>query len=73
MTNRSSHYIQDPVSGKFRILTPIECESLDEFPDDWMDTGMPQRFHYFIAGNALVTGLIKTMGDSILEIVHAEN
>ena len=71
-TNRSSHLILDPVSGKYRILTPIECERLDEFPDDWTNTGMPQRFRYFIAGNALVTGLIKTMGDSIVAIIGME-
>ena len=71
-TNRSSHLILDPVSKKHRILTPIECERLDEFPDDWTNTGMPQKFRYFIAGNALVTGLIKTMGDSIVKIIKGE-
>ena len=71
-TNRSSHLVLDPVSNKYRILTPIECERLDEFPDNWTNTGMPQRFRYFIAGNALVTGLVKTMGDSIVHIVEAE-
>lgn len=72
-TNRSSHFILDPVSEKYRILTPIECERLDEFPDDWTNTGMPQRFRYFIAGNALVTGLIKTMGEAIEEIIDNED
>ena len=72
-TNRSSHFIQDPKSGKFRILTPVECERLDEFPDDWTNTGMPQKFRYFIAGNALVTGLIKTMGKTIESIVDLED
>lgn len=71
-TNRSSHFILDPVSNKYRILTPVECERLDEFPDNWTDTGMPQRFRYFIAGNALVTGLIKTMGHAIGNIVDKE-
>ena len=71
-TNRSTHFILDPVSGKYRILTPVECERLDEFPDGWTDTGMPQRFRYFIAGNALVTGLIKTMGDAINRIIDEE-
>ena len=70
--NRSSHFIQDPTSGRYRILTPVECERLDEFPDNWTDTGMPQKFRYFIAGNALVTGLIKTMGEEICSIVDSE-
>lgn len=71
-TNRSSHYIQDPKSGKYRILTPIECERLDEFPDNWTNTGMTQKFRYFICGNALVTGLIRTMGEEIDHIVDQE-
>lgn len=71
-TNRSSHFILDPITHQYRILTPVECERLDEFPDNWTNTGMPQRFRYFIAGNALVTGLVKTMGDAIVQIVDEE-
>ncbi len=70
--NRSSHYILDPVSNKYRILTPVECERLDEFPDDWTNTGMSPKRRYFIAGNALVCGLIKTMGEQIARIIEAE-
>jgi DNA (cytosine-5)-methyltransferase 1 len=71
-TNRSSHYILDPKSNKYRILTPVECERLDEFPDNWTKTGMGPKRRYFIAGNALVCGLIKTMGDAISEIIDNE-
>lgn len=71
-TNRSSHYILDPVSNKYRILTPIECERLDEFPDDWTNTGMSAKRRYFIAGNALVCGLISTMGNIISKIIDEE-
>ena len=71
-TNRSSHYILDPKTNRYRILTPVECERLDEFPDDWTNTGMPQKFRYFIAGNALVTGLITSMGEQIEKIVDSE-
>lgn len=72
-TNRSSHFILDPGSGKYRILTPIECERMDEFPDDWTNTGMVPKRRYFICGNALVTGLIKTMGFAIGKIVDRED
>ncbi len=72
-TNRSSHFILDPKSNRYRILTPVECERLDEFPDDWTNTGMPPKRRYFIAGNALVTGLIKSMGQAIESIVDSEN
>ncbi len=72
-TNRSSHLILDPVSNRYRILTPIECERLDEFPDDWTNTGMSDKRRYFIAGNALVTGLVKTMGEAISQIIDEES
>ncbi len=72
-TNRSSHYILDPKSNKYRILTPIECERLDEFPDDWTNTGMSPKRRYFIAGNALVCGLISSMGEAISKIVDEED
>ena len=71
-TNRSSHYILDPISKKYRILTPIECERLDEFPDNWTNSGMPQKRRYFMMGNALVTGLISSMGKTISKIVEGE-
>lgn len=70
--NRSTHLILDPVSNRYRILTPIECERMNEFPDDWTNTGMSQKRRYFIAGNALVTGLVKAMGDQISSIIDNE-
>jgi DNA (cytosine-5)-methyltransferase 1 len=45
---------------------------LDEFPDDWTNTGMSPKRRYFIAGNALVTGLIKSMGKEISDIIDKE-
>ena len=56
--NRCSHIIKDPVKKKLRFLTPIECERLNQFPDNWTDTGMPERKRYFMMGNALVCGII---------------
>jgi DNA (cytosine-5)-methyltransferase 1 len=72
-TNRSTHFILDPVTNKYRILTPVECERLDEFPDNWTNTGMTAKWRYFIAGNALVCGIIKTLGDSLNKIIASEN
>lgn len=71
--NRSSHLILDPVSKKYRILTPVECERLDEFPDNWTNTGMPDKRRYFMMGNALVCGLISTIGESIEYFVEQED
>ena len=66
--NRSTHVIRDPETGRIRLLTPVECERLDGFPDNWTNTGMPQKFRYFCMGNALVVGLITIMGKRIQEL-----
>jgi DNA (cytosine-5)-methyltransferase 1 len=71
-TNRSSHLILDPISHRYRVLTPVECERMDEFPDNWTNIGMTPRKRYFIAGNALVCGLINSMGGEISEIIDKE-
>ncbi len=66
--NRSSHLILDPQTGRYRILTPVECERLNGFPDGWTDTGMSERQRYFTMGNALVVPLIETMGRCLMAI-----
>ena len=65
--NRSTHVICDKATGQLRKLTPIECERLNGFPDDWTNTGMPERQRYFIMGNALVVNLIEKMGKELLQ------
>lgn len=66
--NRSTHVIKDPCTGRLRRLTPLECERLNGFPDNWTDTGMPERQRYFIMGNALVVPLITKMGMRLLQV-----
>lgn len=66
--NRTTHVIEDPISKKLRLLTPIECERLNGFPDNWTNTGMPEKFRYFCMGNALVVGIIERLGKRIIEI-----
>lgn len=63
--NRSSHIVE--VNGKKRYLTPIECERLNGFNDNWTE-GMPKRMRYFCMGNALVVDLIRDMAVKIKEI-----
>jgi DNA (cytosine-5)-methyltransferase 1 len=70
--NRSSHLILDPQTERYRILTPVECERMNYFPDGWTDTGMTERQRYFAMGNALVTPLIEKMGDRIIELIDGE-
>lgn len=68
--NRSSHLIEDPQTKKFRILTPVECERLNGFPDDWTNTGMTDRQRYFTMGNALVVQLIEKMGIELVKTFY---
>lgn len=64
--NRSTHIIMD--DNRLRFLTPIECERLNGFPDDWTNTGMPKRIRYFCMGNALVVPLVTRMGEKIARL-----
>lgn len=66
--NRSTHIVE--VDGKKRFLTPVECERLNGFPDNWT-AGMNDRMRYFCMGNALVVDLIERMGIRIEEIEKA--
>lgn len=63
--NRSTHIVE--ISGRKRYLTPVECERLNGFPDNWT-VGMPNRMRYFCMGNALVVSLITAMGKQIKKI-----
>lgn len=48
-----------------RKLTPIECERINGFPDDWTNTGMPERQRYFIMGNALAAHIIERITNEL--------
>ena len=69
-TNRSTHIVE--VNGRKRFLTPVECERLNGFPDNWT-AGMADRMRYFCMGNALVVDLVEQMGKKIVEINNAES
>ena len=71
--NRSSHVVEDPQTGRLRLLTPMEAERINGFEDNWTNSGMPQKFRYFCMGNALVVGLVTRMGNSIKDIVSNES
>lgn len=66
--NRSTHVVQDPYSGRLRLLTPMECERLNGFPDDWTKTSMPERMRYFMMGNALVIPIVTKIGQALLDL-----
>ena len=70
--NRSSHVVSDLDTGKNRFITPIEAERLQHFPDNWTNTGMPERRRYFMMGNALVTKIVNVLGFNLSTIINAE-
>lgn len=70
--NRSSHVVKDPQTNRLRLLTPVEAERLNGFKDNWTNSGMTEKFRYFCMGNALVVGLVTKMGNTIKNIVKAE-
>ena len=63
--NRSSHVVVDKITKRLRLLTPVECERLNGFPDNWTNTGMPHKFRYFSMGNALVVPVVERIGMKI--------
>lgn len=62
---RTSHVVQDLTTGRLRVLTPAECERLNGFPDNWTNTGMPERMRYFCMGNALVVPMVTQIGNAL--------
>lgn len=70
--NRSTHVVVDKLTHKLRLLTPIECERLNQFPDNWTNT-MNDKRRYFMMGNVLVTGIIKRLGKQIEIYIENED
>ena len=68
--NRITHIIIDPLTKQYRVLTPIETERLNGFPDNWTNnTRMPLRWRYFCMGNALVVGVVKKLGKRLKALI----
>lgn len=64
--SRTTHVIDD--DRGWRRLTPIECERLNGFPDNWTE-GITDSMRYFTMGNALVVGIIQRIGEVIKDDV----
>lgn len=71
--SRMSHVIEDCKTNKLRLLTPLECERINGFPDNWTNTGMTDKRRYFMMGNALVVGVIKRIGIELEKIIEKED
>lgn len=71
--SRMTHVIEDLKTKKLRVLTPVEAERIDGFPDNWTNTGMSDKRRYFMMGNALVVDIIKKVGIEIEKIIEKED
>lgn len=74
--NRSTHLLK--TNQGYRLLTPIEAELLQDFPEEWTrfklsnnkKVEVSDKMRYFFMGNALVTGIVKRIGleiDNLLD------
>lgn len=73
-TNRSTHIIMDANTNRLRILTPLECERLNQFPDNWTNVyNNTDSRRYFMMGNALVCGVVHRLGGLINQIIDLED
>ncbi|NQO46648.1 hypothetical protein HO965_07865 [Streptococcus suis] len=73
--NRSTHFLK--VNGHYRLITPIEAERLQDFPDVWtakkkLSDGtivdVSDKMRMFFMGNALVTEIVKKIREFIKEL-----
>lgn len=72
--NRSTHWLK--INDRYRLITPIEAERLQDFPDDWTKykivdgevKEVTDRMRMFFMGNALVTTIIERIGKEITKI-----
>lgn len=71
--SRMTHVIEDYKTNKFRLLTPVECERINGFPDNWTNTGMTDKRRYFMMGNALVVGIVEKIGIELENIIESED
>ena len=71
--SRTTHIVEDYLTKRIRLLTPIECERINGFPDNWTNTGMTDKKRNFMMGNALVVGIIEKIGNELNNIINKEN
>ena len=65
--SRFKHVIKTKI-GRLRRLTPVALERLNMFPDNHTE-GVSNTKRAFIMGNALVTGVIKRLGETLSDFI----
>jgi DNA (cytosine-5)-methyltransferase 1 len=63
-----------PTINKIRRFTPIECERLQGFPDNWTKYGseglISDTQRYKMCGNAVTVDVVKAVGERIKDVVY---
>lgn len=57
------------IHPQIRRLTPVECERLQSFPDNWTE-GVSDTQRYKQLGNAVTVNVIEAIGLIILEVIN---
>ena len=71
--SRMTHVIKDPGNNRLRVLSPVETERINTFPDGWTELeGVIDSNRYFTMGNALVVDLVKEIGEEMLKIINKD-
>lgn len=78
--SRTTHIVKDKMTGRIRLLTPIEMERIQGFPSNWTReclvdgqiVEMPVNKRRFMMGNALVVNLVNQMEKQLSDIFDNE-
>ena len=59
---------------RIRRLTPVECERLQGFPDNWtaegIDGAISDTQRYKMCGNAVTTNVVQSVFERIFDVPH---
>ena len=74
MGGAAAGYLKFQVGSKIRRLTPIECERLQGFPDNWTKIGkelggISDSQRYKMCGNAVTVDVVKKVAERIKNVI----
>ena len=68
---KKANEVLTKIKTKIRRLTPIECERLQGFPDDWTKIGVDGPIsdtqRYKMCGNAVTVDVVEKVGENLLK------
>lgn len=70
---QKDNYVLGYSRDSIRRLTPIECERLQGFPDNWtLANGISDTQRYKMCGNAATVDVVEAVGKRILQTVYGK-